>query len=107
MASRLLRRSAPLLVLAVVALALLGGRFADPTPDAEVGPAFVTHRADGTHPVARAGALVALVAVGAGLVAGWAARPVTPTPVSVPRARSEALTPLRRRGPPAGRGPLT
>jgi hypothetical protein len=107
MSSRLLRRTSPLLVLAVVALGLLGARSADPGPDREVGPAFVAHRTDGTHPAVRAGALVVLAAAGAGLVAARAARPLAPRPVSVPRARSEALTPLRRRGPPAGRGPLT
>jgi hypothetical protein len=107
MTSRLLRRTAPLLVLAAVVLGLLGASSADLSPDAEVGTAFVAHRTDGAQPVVRAGGLVVLAAAGAGLVAARAARPLAPAPVSVPRARSEALTPLRRRGPPAGRGPLT
>src|SRR5262245_12232764 len=106
MSSRLLRRTAPLLVLAVAALGLLAAGSADPTPDVEVGTAFVAHHIDRTPPAVRAGGLVVLAAAGAGLVAARAARPLAPAPVSVPRARSEALTPLRRRGPPAGRGPL-
>jgi hypothetical protein len=101
MSSRLLRRTAPLLVLAVVALGLLGAQLDNPSP--EVGPAFVAHRTDGTHPAVRTGALVALAAAGAGPVAGRAARPLAPAPAFVALARSEALTPLRRRGPPAGR----
>jgi hypothetical protein len=114
MSCRLLRRSAPLLVLAVVALGLLGARLVDPpagapgsarwTAGEAVGPVIVAQVTDRTRlTAARAGALVAVAAAAAGFVARRAARPLAVVPASGMRARSEALTPLRRRGPPAGR----
>jgi hypothetical protein len=113
MCSRLLSRSAPLLVLAVVALGLVGARPVDP-PSGGAAPAewtagevarpVIVARATDRMPVAaRAGGLVAVAAAAAGLVAGRGARPLGPAPVSVARAPSEALSTLRRRGPPAGR----
>jgi hypothetical protein len=113
MSSRLLPGSAWLLVLAVVALGLLGARPVDPpasgagppewTAGAAAGPMFVARATDRTPAAARPAALAVLAAAAAWLVAGRAAHPHAPAPVTIPRARSEALSTLRRRGPPARR----
>jgi len=114
MSSRLLSRSALHLVLAVVALGLLGARPVDPpagpaAPTAwsagdEAGPMIVARASDRMPAVVRPLALAAVAAAGAaaGLVAAGAAGR-SGVPVSVARARSEALRTVRRRGPPAGR----
>src|SRR5262245_25029427 len=113
MASRLLFRSVPLLVLAVVALGLLGTRSVAPPASGETpaewtageaaGPVIVARATDRIPAAARPLAPAALAAAAAGLVAARAAVSVAPAAVSVARARSEALSTLRRRGPPAGR----
>jgi hypothetical protein len=103
MSSRFLSRSAPLLVLAVVVFGLLCARPADPPASEAAAPVIVARAIDRTPAVARPAGPAALVAAAAGLVAARVARPLAPAPVSVARARSEALSTLRRRGPPAGR----
>lgn len=113
MFSRLPPRSALLLVLAVVALGLLGARPVDPgagedgppewTAGETAGPMIVAPATDRTSAAARAGALAAVAAAAAGLVVGRRAWPSAPPPVTVAGARSEALRMPRRRGPPAGR----
>jgi hypothetical protein len=112
MSSRLLSRSALLLVLAVVASGLLGARPVDPPagPDAptgwsggeEGGPMIVARATDRMPAAVRPLALAAVAAAGAGLVAAGAAGR-SAVPVSAAGARSEALRTVRRRGPPAGR----
>jgi hypothetical protein len=102
-----------LLVSAVVALGLLGARPADPragedgpvewTAGEVAGPMIVAPATDRISAAARAGALAAVAAAAAGLVAGRRAWPSTAVPVTVAGARSEALRTLRRRGPPVGR----
>jgi hypothetical protein len=112
MCSRLLPRSALLVALAVVALGLLGARPVDRrtgedgpaewTAGEAAGPMIVAPATDRISTAARAGALAAVAAAAAGLVAGRRAWPSTAVPVTVAVARSEALRTLRRRGPPVG-----
>jgi len=113
MSSRLLPWPMPLLVLAVVALGLLGARPADRpaggdgpvewTAREAAGPMIVARATDRTVAAARAGAPAAVAAAAAGLVAGRGARPVAAVRVPAAGVRPEALRTLRRRGPPAGR----
>jgi hypothetical protein len=113
MSSRLLRWSAPLLVVALAAVGVLGASRAEPVPaDADGAPGAEILRsatplavravrpAAGDHLRAPARPVAVLAVAAAAALVALRSRPAPLVPVPVPATGRIGASPLRRRGPP-------